>query len=200
MKPPPESLWLVRHAQPLIGPGICYGQLDVPADAAHTLEVARALALALPKSVQIAHSPLQRCEQLVQALQGLRPDLTAIQADARLMEMHFGVWEGCAWNAIDPAALQAWTDDFASYLVGSGHGESVALFMRRVAAAFDEARLAAANPAKHAPSAIVWITHAGVIRAVNLLARGMTQITQASDWPVAAPGFGQWQVLPLCLN
>ena len=189
----------MRHARPLIEPGICYGQLDVPADAAHTIEVARALALALPKSMRIAHSPLQRCAQLVQALQGLRPDLAAIQADARLMEMHFGDWEGRAWNAIGNAAVQAWTDDFAGYPVGGGHGESVALFMRRVAAAFGEAIQAAtaATPTKNANGGIVWITHAGVIRAVDLLARGIRQPEQASDWPVAAPGYGQWRVLPL---
>ena len=183
----------MRHARPLIEPGICYGQLDMPADAAHTLEVAQALALALPKGLRVAHSPLQRCAQLVQVLQGLRPDLASIQADARLMEMHFGDWEGRAWNAIGNAAVQAWTDDFADYRVG-GNGESVALFLRRVEAAWVEAQQA--GLAKNR-AGVLWITHAGVIRAVDLLARGIRQPDQARDWPVAAPGYGQWRVLPL---
>ena len=38
------SLWLVRHAQPLVAPGTCYGRLDVPADTHATLTAARALA------------------------------------------------------------------------------------------------------------------------------------------------------------
>ena len=38
------NLWLARHAQPLIGAGICYGVLDVAADAALTTAAAKALA------------------------------------------------------------------------------------------------------------------------------------------------------------
>ena len=38
------SLWLARHARPLVAPGCCYGQWDVPADAADTARAAQALA------------------------------------------------------------------------------------------------------------------------------------------------------------
>ena len=38
------KLWLVRHAQVLLPPGICYGATDVAADAAATLRAAQALA------------------------------------------------------------------------------------------------------------------------------------------------------------
>lgn len=41
-------LWLVRHARPEVAPGLCYGRLDVAADARHSRESARLLAQALP--------------------------------------------------------------------------------------------------------------------------------------------------------
>ena len=71
------TLWLVRHAQPLIAPGTCYGATDVPADAAATQTAARALALALPHGTRVVSSTLQRCELLMQSVQGLRPDLAS---------------------------------------------------------------------------------------------------------------------------
>ena len=71
-----------------------------------------------------------------------------------------------------------------------GGGESVAQFMQRVAAVWDETALAADAPT-------LWITHAGVIRAATLLQGGQRQITSASQWPAAAPGFGRWVQLTM---
>ena len=175
------TLWLVRHAQPLVDAGICYGQLDLKADAAATLTCAQSLAKALPPGISVVTSPLQRCEQLAQALLATRPDLT-IKKDARLQEMNFGAWEGQPWAAIARAELDAWTADFASYQPG-GSGESVTQFMARVACACDDLP----NDRD-----TVWITHAGVIRAVTLFQQGLRQITRADQWPLDAPGCGQW--------
>ena len=179
-------LWLVRHAQPLVDAGICYGRLDLPADADATLECARQLAALLPAGLPVISSPLQRCEQLAHALSAQRPDL-AYKTDARLQEMDFGDWEGRAWQAIDRAELEAWTADFANYAAGHG-GESVAAFMRRIGAAFD---------ALGGQGDTVWITHAGVIRAVALLAQGVRHVERADQWPLDAPKYGQWQELNL---
>ena len=180
------KLWLVRHAQPLVDTGICYGQLDMAADADATAECAARLAVQLPAGLGIISSPLQRCEQLAQALHALRPDL-AYKTDARLQEMDFGRWEGRAWQDIDRSELAAWTGDFAHYKVGCD-GESVTAFMARVGAAFD------ALPGQEAA---LWITHAGVIRAVELLARSVRHIERADQWPLDAPKYGQWQLLNL---
>ncbi|MFZ2326693.1 MAG: phosphoglycerate kinase, partial [Rhodoferax sp.] len=76
------TLWLVRHAKPLVEQGVCYGALNVAADAAATHEAARALAAELPPGIAVYTSPLQRCEQLTQVLRGLRPDL-AYMTDVR---------------------------------------------------------------------------------------------------------------------
>ena len=190
--PAPARLWLVRHAQPLVAPGQCYGRLDMAADAVATAASAEALAAALPASVQLAqHSPLQRCAQLAHALQALRPDL-ALHADARLQELDFGDWEGRAWDAIGRAPVDAWTADFASHRPGGG--ESLADMLQRVAAALTAAR-AAPNGSGNA---VLWITHAGVARCVQwLLRHGSATLPRADQWPVAAPGFGAWQVFDL---
>ena len=165
---------------------MCYGQLDMPADASATLACAQALVDILPPGITVAVSLLQRCEQLAQALHALQPDLT-VKNDARLQEMNFGAWEGRPWADIARAELQAWTDDFASYRPG-GSGESVNAFMARVAAAFDALPRTADT---------LWITHAGVIRAVQLIASGQRQLQRADQWPVAAPAYGQWCKLDL---
>ncbi len=179
------TLWLVRHAQPLIAAGVCYGVLDVAADALATQTAAQSLASALPIGVQVLHSPLQRCVQLQQALQAMRPDL-ACQVDSRLAEMNFGSWEGRRWDAIARTELDAWTHEFATWRCGGG--ECVQDFMTRVAAVWDES-----CDMRHQP--IVWLTHAGVIRAAQLLAQGRRHIADASQWPQAAPAWGQWTTL-----
>ncbi|HPW85022.1 MAG TPA: histidine phosphatase family protein, partial [Rhodoferax sp.] len=131
-------------------------------------------------------SPLQRCEQLAQCLRGLRPDL-AFKIDLRLQEMDFGVWEGVAWGEIPSASMEAWTADFGNHRFGGA--ESANAVLQRVAQVWDAFR-AAGQPA-------VWITHAGVIRAVNLIAQNQRAVMNAEDWPREAPAFGAWQTLAL---
>jgi alpha-ribazole phosphatase len=177
-------MWLARHAKPLIEPGVCYGQLDVAADAEANLACAEALAEALPQGLHIICSPLQRCEQLAQVLSGLRADLT-YRTDPRLKEMDFGQWEGQRWDDIGAAAIDAWVADFAHYRPGGG--ESARAFMQRVTAAWDENSRRADT---------LWITHAGVIRAAMLLHSGQRQVVRASQWPIAVPAFGDWIQLP----
>ena len=186
------KLWLVRHAQPLVAPGICYGRLDVATDAGATAECASKLAARLPNGIRIVTSPLQRCEQLANALIGLRPDLTC-KKELRLQEMDFGDWEGRRWDAIGAAALDAWVADFARHRPGGG--ESVQAFLQRVAAVWDELWDQANASARDEPADTVWITHAGVIRAATLLQRDLRQLTRADQWPTITPGFGEWSVL-----
>lgn len=180
------TLWLVRHARPLVASGVCYGAMDVPADAQATQDAAQALADVLPRGIAIRSSPLQRCEQLTQSLRGLRPDLTHnTSVDARLAEMDFGHWEGQRWDAIARAELDGWTDAFATWRCGGA--ESVQGFMARVGAVWDETLAQ--------PQATVWITHAGVIRAATLLAQGLRQLQRADQWPIDAPAWGAWRVV-----
>jgi alpha-ribazole phosphatase len=187
------ELWLARHARALVEPGTCYGRSDVPADPAHTAEAARALATALaempvPRLLVFA-SPLQRTQALAQALVQQWPAALHIHTDPRLAEMDFGAWEGQPWSALTAEAFAPWDQNFAHHRVGGG--ESVAQFMGRVATAWDDCRRTCQE---HALTRVVWITHAGVARAMSLLHSGVTCPTQGSDWPREAPAPGRWVV------
>lgn len=173
-------LWLVRHAEVQAPAGLCYGRSDLPAQAEATARAAAQLASHLPQSVALHVSPLQRCEQLAQALCGLRPDL-ALNFDPRLREMDFGRWEGRPWAGIARTEFDAWMHDFTDARPG-GDGESVRELMARVGQAWDAHRARAGEG--------VWITHAGVMRAAQLLARGMRLPVRATDWPAEPIAFG----------
>ena len=175
------KLWIVRHAKPVIESGVCYGALDIAADAPHTLQAARALAQALPVKCKVLVSPLQRCMQLAHSLSDLRPNLKT-QTDTRLREMDFGKWEGLTWDAIPLAAIQAWTDDFGEHRFGGV--ESANEVLARVAELWDAAR-------QYPEENQVWVTHAGVARACLLLSKGIRSVDRANQWPRDAPGYGQ---------
>lgn len=184
----PPSLWLLRHAQPLIAPGVCYGQLDVPAEPSATLQAGMRFAAAMPRGARVRTSPLQRCEQLAQALQAPEALLTT---DARLQEMHFGRWEGQSWNDIGRAAVDAWSQDL--YTHAPGDGESLAAMLARVRSALLESWQ---HDSRLGSRDVVWVTHAGVIRCVQWLLRYGHAQPSSADWQLPAPSFGQWHTSP----
>lgn len=182
------KLWLARHAQPLIASGICYGVSDVTADEDMTLQAAEALAKVLPPHTLCRASPLQRCQQLAAALQQIRPDLSITPStysnectDARLAEMDFGHYEGRPWADIAKADVDAWTSNFGNHRFGGQ--ESANEVLQRVAQALQD------NKTRQAEN-LLWITHAGVIRAAMLLAQGVSQVETAEQWPHEVPSFG----------
>lgn len=188
------QLWLVRHAQPLVEPGICYGAMDIPADPQATALAATELATALPAGSLICHSPLQRCELLAGYLIELRPDLV-LKSVPDLREMDFGAWEGQRWDNIPTAELQHWTDDFENYRCG-GTGESTSVFVKRVHRALQSCLEQSTNALQGTPT--VCITHAGVMRAALWLQQpgmatlaGQALCLRAAEWPQRAMGFGQ---------
>lgn len=185
---PPIDLWLVRHARPLIEPGICYGRLDMPADAAHTRESAARLAQALAgNQPQVWCSPMRRARQLADALVAALPGVT-YQVDEALAEMDFGTWEGQPWDQIGQPSMDQWTSRFMDHAPGGG--ETVAQLLTRVRQALEACHR---HAQQHGHSPVVWITHAGVIRALDVLLHhpDPNRLT-AADWPRHGPGFGEW--------
>lgn len=174
-------LWLLRHAEPQAEAGLCYGSTDLPAQTLATRQAAERLAAQLPPGVMLQVSPLLRCRQLAAALQARRPDVGAA-IDPRLREMHFGAWEGLRWADIARADFDAWLADFADARPG-GDGEPVRALMARVADAWDAWRASGRDA--------IWITHAGVMRAALLLARGVRLPASAADWPADDLPFGE---------
>lgn len=152
------QLILVRHPQPDVAPGICYGSSDVPASPAAISQVADSLRVAgLPDDLPVYASPLRRCAELAHALE--RP----VTLDARLAEMDFGAWEMRSWDGIPRDEVDAWAADLLHYRPGGG--ENVLDVVRRVAAFRDELRQAG-----H-PAALL-ICHAGTIRLLSALQAG----------------------------
>jgi alpha-ribazole phosphatase len=199
---PKSELVLLRHAQPIVANGVCYGATDVAADDALTEQAARDFLAAWaangkPLTRRVLCSPRQRCVQLARAIVAMCPALS-FEIDPRLAEFDFGHWEMHPWSDIPVTALDAWTADFAQHRFGGQ--DSVAALMARVQVAFYEAlpnTPSAAPEAKHAGdrpanASTLWITHAGVMRAVQCITSGVGVPAQASQWPVQAPGFGEW--------
>jgi len=183
------KLWLVRHAPAAVAAGLCYGRSDVPADEAATRTLARDLAGQLSAGLRIRSSPLARCRHLADTIAAFQPGLR-VTVDERLREMDFGRWELQPWDAIGVAELRAWTDDFAAHRPGGG--ESVQTLLDRVACALEDTRRAQEDT--------LWVTHAGVIRAVKVLLAGVRVIEAAAQWPAEPIPFGTLQVHELGPN
>lgn len=182
------KLWLLRHARVDLAPGLCYGVSDVPAHADLTRAAVETLAPLLPHGAPLWVSGLGRARQLADAIRLLRPDLEPLHTDARLNEMDFGQWELQRWDAIPRAAFDTWMADFAQHRFGGA--ESTQEVIGRVAAALHDLR---DTPSQEA----IWVTHAGVIRAVQYLAvHGEKTIHAVSEWPAHAPDPGGY----LCLS
>jgi len=140
------QIFLIRHPRPLVGAGVCYGQLDV--DCVDPLPLAAQLAARLPAGVPVVSSPLRRARRLALAL-----DANA-GVDARLSEISFGAWEGQPWDAIARDDLDAWAADVLHFAPPGG--ESVDQLRRRAIAFADSLK---------APQTVI-VTHAGILRAL----------------------------------
>lgn len=161
---------LLRHTQPDVAPGICYGRSDLGL-APCFADTARSIASSLPEVSRIVSSPLTRCLQLAQHVADARA--LPLSIDPRLTEMDFGTWEGQPWDAIPRDQLDAWARDI---LHARPHGgESVASLRTRTLAALRD----------HAAPATLVVTHHGVIKC----ARSLTMGDEA--WQSSLP-FGQW--------
>ncbi|WP_288380190.1 histidine phosphatase family protein [uncultured Massilia sp.] len=152
------ELILVRHPQPDVAPGICYGRSDVPVSPAAVAAVADKLKNAgLAGGLPVYASPLKRCA-------GLAAQMNArVTFDARLAEMDFGAWEMRPWDDIPRAEVDAWSADLLHYRPGGG--ENVLDVVRRVASFFDALRRSG-----H-PRALL-ICHAGSMRLLAALHAG----------------------------
>jgi len=159
-------LHLVRHPEPAVAAGICYGRLDISAKNAGA--VAARLRGELPGGLPVWTSPLRRCRELAELLQP-HPAI-----DDRLSEMDFGLWEGRPWDAIPRAELDAWATDVGGYAPPGGESP---LALQRRALAF--------VAGLDAPQSVI-VTHAGVIRVLLAHWRGLPP----GEWPQLAFAYG----------
>ena len=164
------QVFLIRHPRPQIADGICYGRLDMPA---HDIEAtAAALRTQLPPGLPVISSPLRRCRELAEALH------PSPRFEARLVEMHFGEWEGLAWDAIAREAFDAWAADLLHHAPPGG--ESAAMLQARAVACLDAL-------AAEGITVCIIVTHAGVFRALA----GHVQRLSVDDWVQLKFDYGQ---------
>lgn len=151
------ALYLIRHPQPMIEAGVCYGQTDLallePIESSLTTVLAQ-----LPPTFTLYSSPLQRCVLLAQAI------ATKPIVDLRLQELNFGRWELTPWDHIGAEIMDAWIN--SGYDDQPHGGESYAAFQSRVVAWLEEIT--------HTPDIVV-VTHAGVIRVL---------LAHLNDWSI----------------
>ncbi len=171
------KLVLIRHPQPEIAAGICYGKTDLPLRASAMVsaqEISSRLNDASQAPSHMACSPLKRCAELGTALAKRQPN-AAFTFDARLQELDFGSWEMQPWDSIGKPAMDAWiASDFAA-LHG---GESLQALDARVASWLQDVQSA------YAADQTLWvITHAGVIRSI-LRQKNICSFADSLQYPI----------------
>lgn len=153
------DVFVIRHPEPDVHAGICYGQLDIAPKPGYETQIAEAAAL-LPANARVYSSPLQRCRAAAELL-AQRSGLELF-LEPRLMEMHFGDWEGVAWDDLKGPEVRAWMRDYVA--VRTPRGESFQDLERRLTSFLKET-LPRAAAEGFAP---VLVTHAGIIRALHI--------------------------------
>jgi len=163
------EIYLIRHTTPSLSPGLIYGWLDVPLTDTflEEFEIIKTKLPAIPDV--IFSSPSTRCTVLAQKI---NPVFTT---DSRLMELHFGDWEGETWDTVNESDLQIWMDDFVNAIVPGG--ESMLQMSVRVLSFWSE--LIQLNHQK-----VAVVTHGGVIRLILAQLRHI-ELTKAFEIKVA---------------
>ena len=180
------KLVLIRHPQPEVDVGICYGKTDLllrePAAISAQLLVPR-LTTHAQATPHIACSPLYRCKQLGLALAALHSN-AVLTFDDRLQELDFGAWEMQPWDSIGKVRMDAWV---ASNFDAHHGGESLQVLDLRVASWLQDAR--SLYPADNGSSKALWVVaHAGVIRSV-LRQQGVCSFEASLSWPIGYSEF-----------
>lgn len=166
------ALYLIRHGQTDWNAEYrLQGQADTALNATGRLQASgngRHLAglIARPSAFDFVASPMHRTRQtmeLLRAAMGLEPG--AYRTDARLVEMHFGDWQGHTFTeleAVDPGCFARRQSDKWNFVPPGEGAESYAALTARVRPWLEEIR-----------GDTVCVTHGGVMRAVFCLAGGL---------------------------
>lgn len=108
------ALWLIRHTQVAIEPGICYGQSDVSLKDSWPNDFAKVQqkVISSESPLMVYCSPLQRCRRLAEFLTEQNQWINPIN-DQRLLELNFGDWEKKSWDWIYSCKEgKIWFDDY----------------------------------------------------------------------------------------
>lgn len=167
---------LIRHAQPQVAPGVCYGSLDLALVQPVTPAPAD-IVTGLAHPDRIVTSPATRARETAALFDTCREDLPRCEVEPRLREMDFGSWEGQRWNDIPRAALDQWAADLMD--ARPHGGENPAQVMSRIGEWADALDIESDQR--------LWVvTHAGPMRMLAAHWLGLT-LAQTLQWSL---GFG----------
>ena len=144
------ELYLIRHPEPDVAPGVCYGRSDIGLAGDAEIAAAR-LRAHLPAAAPVYSSPLTRCRTLAARL------VPEPLLDARLVEMHFGEWELKRWDDIARAEFDAWAADLLNRAPPGG--ESAAQMLLRSLEFLADVQRAGLDAASV-------VTHGGLLRVL----------------------------------
>ena len=154
---PITTLDLMRHGEP-VGGRRYRGQTDDPLSEKGWAQMRNAVGNHCPWQTVISSS-LSRCADFAREL-ATRHQLP-LELDARLIELGFGVWEGCTpdeLTAADPETLNRFRRDPVAHAPPGA--EPLTVFRDRIISAWDSLL------EKHGGKHVLVVAHAGVIRMV----------------------------------
>ena len=161
---------LVRHGQTTYNAQVRFmGQLDVPLDAvgqAQAQAVAKRLAGERPAAIY--SSNLSRAWDTALAIQDAIPSHPELRADTRLIEGHFGEWQGQTYDdlrAHDADRLAEW--ERAVMEVPPPSGETLQDLAARVLAAYRDI------VAAQAEGTVLVVAHGGTLQVLIVQALGL---------------------------
>lgn len=156
-------LWTIRHTKPYNPNDVCYGRLDF--DVSPTFEeesdgALKALVAAKAKPTRLFSSPLLRCTRLADKASSLIH--LPVEKRDEIIEINFGDWEGKHFSEIPREDMAGWAADLRGYRFKNG--ENFFDIDKRVQKFLDSL---------DDDGEFLWISHAGVIAALQHFACGL---------------------------
>ncbi|MCQ2097292.1 MAG: histidine phosphatase family protein [Fibrobacter sp.] len=156
-------LWTIRHTKPYNPNDLCYGRLDF--DVSPTFEeesdgAIKALLDANAKPSQLFASPLLRCMRLAEKVSkavGL-----PVQKRDEIIEINFGDWEGKKLTEVPREQMKGWAENLRGYRFPNG--ENFYDIDNRAGKLLDTL---------DDDGEFLWVSHAGVIAALQHFACGL---------------------------
>jgi alpha-ribazole phosphatase len=146
------EIHIIRHIEPAIEKGICYGQTDILLHDGYE-KTHKQIAKNIDTDFsQIYSSPLLRCKLLAQEIS------KDVIYDVRLMEVNFGDWEMKKWDEINEQTLNIWMENYIEK--APPNGESLNDLIYRFKNFVTE---------KKQDKKILVVAHAGIIRCAFYL-------------------------------
>jgi alpha-ribazole phosphatase len=157
------DIYFLRHTEPLIEAGTCYGQLDCDVTGDYCQQLAKINKYFKEIDIDVIYSsPLLRCAKLAEDIAKTKKMLPVNYLDA-LKEIHFGDWEGQKWDDIPRHKIDEWNNNRLHFEFPNG--ESPWKFTQRVLGAYSKIMIDLQCLDSQKTTLLV-VIHAGVIRTM----------------------------------